>query len=319
MMNRLIKLISLTLLIGTVSVSAERDVTFKSEVRVEGRFVLLKDLILSNDKILEDELDLIVLEAPERGSKRYSPVSIAYKMQEHKALMDLVISSPPTVKVVRLTDADFIESVRASLVKQLKALPQWKDFNINLVFESDDLISLGGMSGSETFEITSQNTSRNMSNVKLRVNFSEKGKSLGSISLNPRIQRELDMVILRDSLKKGDVITRSNIQVVKTWSDGREADFCLTLEEAVGYEARKNLPEGSKIPVNYLADPIYARKGQIISVRSVVGPLNITIDAKTLQQGRRGDIIRVQNTFSKRILAVKLVGDGIGVINSGGR
>ncbi|MCM8535826.1 MAG: flagellar basal body P-ring formation chaperone FlgA [Lentisphaeraceae bacterium] len=316
-MNRLIQIVTLISMACLTSVFAERDVTFKSEISVEGRFVLLKDIIIPNDKISEDELNLTVLEAPARGSKRYSPVAIAYKMQEHKKLMDLVISSPPSVKVIRVADVNFQENVKASLITQLQELPQWKKFKINLVFQADDLIAISHMSGADSFKITSQSISRNMSTTKLRVNFSEKQKPLGSITLNPQIQRELDMVYLKEPLKKGDVITRSNIQIVKSWSDGRESEYCLSEEEAVGYELRQNLPGGSKIAVNFLADPIYAMKGDIISVKLVSPGLDALVKAEAQQQARRGDIIRVKNTATGRLLTVKLVAVGVGLLNSG--
>jgi flagellar basal body P-ring formation protein FlgA len=315
-MKNILTVLSL-LFFFSVSIGAEEErlVRLKSEVRVSGRFVLLKDLLISDANVTELEGKLIIIEAPERGSKKVTPRSIAYKMQEHKSLMDLGIMAPPLIKLIRVADVNFVEHVKDEITLQLKKTSPWSDFEIQIELTDEDINVISDMTGADKITLLSQKPARDLSRTKMRVSFFEKGKALGTITLTPTVQREIEIVILKDSVTKGSIITASSIKLSKIWSTGGEESLCMSFKEALGYEARRNMAEGSSIPVNYLTDPVYANKGEIIDVELVVGTLSASIKAKALQQGRRGDDIRALNTRTGKTMTVKMIRDGIGLIN----
>ncbi|MCH2206827.1 MAG: flagellar basal body P-ring formation chaperone FlgA [Lentisphaerales bacterium] len=294
---------------------AEREVRIKSEVRVSGRFVLLQDLVTDDSLLDKIEKDLIIFEAPERGSKKLSIRTIAIKMQEHKELLDLSLIAPRMVRVFRVADMNFLDDVSEELLKQLSTKAPWSDYNINIEFTSEDMSSISDMSGADKIELISQTASRDVSSAKIRVKFSEKGQSLGIITINPRIQREINVVLLKNSVKKGHVLTKSDVELATIWSVGKEESLCLTIEEAIGFEVRRSMMEGNRIPLNNLTEPVYANKGQIIMVETVLGSLTVRVTGQALQLGRRGDDIRVKNTRTGKVMNAQLIASGLGRVN----
>ena len=305
-------IISLSL---TAQAVDEREVRIKSEVRVSGRFVLLKDLVADDSLLSKSEKDLVILEAPERGHKRVSIRTVAIKMQDHKELMDLSLLAPRMLKIYRIADINFVEDSRLKLQEELSKIEPWSGYNINIELDSSDMNTLSDMSGADDLKIVSQTASRDMSSAKIRVKFSEKGRTLGTVTITPIVQREIDVVLLKNSVKKGHVLNRSDLTLAKVWSVGKEESLCLSIEEALGFEVRRNMMEGQKIPLHHLAEPVYANKGQIIVIETNIGSLTVRVTAQALHLGRRGDDIRVRNTRTGKILTAQLIADGIGRVN----
>ena len=315
MIRLFLSFLMITLLSFDVQAVDEREVRIKSEIRVSGRFVLLKDLVADDELLSQEEKSLIILEAPERGHKKVSIRTIAIKMQEHKQLLDLSLLAPRMLKIYRIADMNFVEDTRLQLQTQLNTNAPWNDYNINIEFDTEDMNSISDMSGADKIELISQTASRDLGLAKMRVKFTEKGQTLGTITLSPVVQREVDVVILKNSVKKGHVLSKSDLQLAKIWSIGKEESLCLSLEEALGFEVRRNMMEGNKIPLSNLSEPVYANKGQIIVVETVLGSLTVRVTAQALQLGRRGDDIRVRNTRTGKIVTAQLVASGVGRVN----
>jgi flagellar basal body P-ring formation protein FlgA len=306
-------LISIVILF-TQSAWAEREVRVRSEVRVSGRFVQLKDLLVSTTGLKESELELIILDSPERGSEKVSIRSIAFKMQVHESLLDLAILAPAMIKIIRVADVDFVEKFKKEIMTQLVDDGRWKNTKIDLQFNSDDINTMSDLTGADKIELLSSTLSVDSTNLKLRVKCSEKDKSLGTVSLNPIVQREIEVVILKNSLGKGDIVNQSDLLMTKAWSTGKNEDICLTFNDAIGFELKKSLVEGTQVPLSYLTEPVYAVKDQFIEVGINSDLFNVTVQAKALQLGRRGDVIRAMNTSSLKVIAVELVSYGKGII-----
>lgn len=315
----MIRLFIIFLIISLLSLDVkaveEREVRIKSEIRVSGRFVLLKDLVTDDELLTKEERNLIILEAPERGHKKVTIRTIAIKMQEHKQLLDLSLLAPRMLKIYRIADMNFVEDVRLQLQTQLNASAPWNDYKINVEFNTEDMNSISDMSGADKIEMISQTASRDLSLAKMRVKFTEKGQTLGTMTLSPIVQREIDVVILKNSVKKGHVLSKSDLQLAKVWSVGKEDSLCLSIEEALGFEVRRNMMEGNKIPLSNLSEPVYANKGEIIMVETVLGSLTVRVTAQALQLGRRGDDIRVRNTRTGKIVTAQLIATGVGRVN----
>ena len=272
---------------------------------------MLKDLLMDTTMLQDGEGEIVIVDAPDYGSVKVTPHEIANRMRAHKSLKDIVMYAPRFIRVFRVADIDFIENVRENLIKQLAEVEPWKGSKINIIFSDEDKRKINKLSGSDNFELLSQTPASDMSSSKLQVKFTIENKKLGTLHLKPLIQREIDIIILSGAVKKGDLITKSDLKTVKGWTSGEEENYCLEMKDALGYEVRRNMSEGSRIHLNNLVEPVLAVKGQIINVDLSNTGIQLSVKGKALQQGRRGDGIRVMNTSSGKVITAVMVGYGI--------
>jgi len=78
--------------------------------------------------------------------------------------------------------------------------------------------------------------------------------------------------------------------------------YLTELNKAVGLQVRYGMPPGSVIYDKMLSRPILVHQGEIVNLRARVGELEVTAAGVALSRGAAGDIVRVRNSATKKIL-----------------
>jgi len=90
----------------------------------------------------------------------------------------------------------------------------------------------------------------------------------------------------------------------------------VSLANAVGREAKRSFRPGEPIRTYDVQDtreesPILVKYRDTVRLVARKGQLTVTLSAaEALQQGRLGDVVRVRNVVSKRVIVGKVVGPG---------
>lgn len=295
------------------SLHAERTLSLRKTVEVRGSQVVLSDLVIDSAVLSDAEKGLVILKSPLRGYKNVRPIDIAYEMQVHKSLLDVELLAPSFVKVVRVKDVDYVEKVKAGLLDALSKENPWKMFELEMEFSPSDLNKISSMSGCE-FEMTSQIPNDELDSAKLTVKFTEGDKNKGSLKLLPMVRRKILAITLRNNIKKGHVIQKSDLILDRVWVSGTNEKYAVNFKDCVGYEASRNMLAGSRIINNYLIEPVFVDKGDFITVYSGNRLLNVSAKAKALSMGRRGQIIRAKNIKSGKEMDVEMTGVQTGIV-----
>jgi len=70
--------------------------------------------------------------------------------------------------------------------------------------------------------------------------------------------------------------------------------------------ARITIPEGSVILERYVEIPFLVKKGKLVRIIAQKGNIFVETKGRALQNGRKGDIIRVKNIYSGKIIEGKV-------------
>ncbi|MCM8528281.1 MAG: flagellar basal body P-ring formation chaperone FlgA [Lentisphaeraceae bacterium] len=299
--------IILMFLFSVMNLHAERTVKLKKTVQVSGSQVLLEDLLIDSSDLKEEEKSLVILKSPIRGFKNFRPVDIAYEMQLHESLLDLSLEAPPFVKIIRIKDINFVETFKAYLKARLNKETPWKMFELEIEFSPSDITTITSMSGCD-YEMVSQRANDELNGAKVTVKFTENGSSRGAVKLEPIIRRKILAITLKTDLTKGKIIQKSDLILDRVWVSGTDERFATNFVDCIGFEAGRNMSAGSRVVKAHLIEPVYVQKGDFLKVSSESSFLRITIDAKALSMGRRGEVIRVKNIKSGRLLDVVMTG-----------
>lgn len=118
-----------------------------------------------------------------------------------------------------------------------------------------------------------------------------------SLLLPPAPQR-LDVVAAKH-IPSGSILAREDLQFQN--GDARQRDaFAVTL---IGKEVKRTLYAGQTITARDIGLPTLVRRNELIAVEYRKGPLLITTEARVLDDGAKGDIVRFMNLSSKNILS----------------
>jgi len=111
---------------------------------------------------------------------------------------------------------------------------------------------------------------------------------------------EVPVAVLGHAVQKGDRIEAADFSVEQR--PAAAARGALTIDQAAGMEATRNLQAGTVVRQADLMRPQMIRRGEPVTIRIVSGPLIITSAGRALAGGSKGEAVRVVANATNRTL-----------------
>ena len=122
-----------------------------------------------------------------------------------------------------------------------------------------------------------------------------------------RVQRFGKVAVFTRSMRRGDVITPDDIKLVEYDLNQLFHGYYFNPKEIIGLVPIRTLPAGNIVNPKYVRLPDIVKRSQ--SVKIIYEKKNIQISSRgiALEKGALGDVIRVQNANSKKILDAEVI------------
>ncbi len=120
-----------------------------------------------------------------------------------------------------------------------------------------------------------------------------------------------NIVVLNKSLPRNSEISSSDLILKKMELSTLRSGYLTDLKEAVGKKSKRSLPKGTTLNQRLLITQKMVKKGSQVIILAKNSQLAIRVSGKALSSGAKGDLIRVQNIKSKRVVQAKVVSEGI--------
>lgn len=123
-----------------------------------------------------------------------------------------------------------------------------------------------------------------------------------------RIEREVDAVVARRPLPRGHRVAAGDIATRAVRLAGLPTDYYTRPADVVGQETRRTVRSGGIIDSGDVVAPRLVRRGQALLIEAASGTVTVKMGGEALEDGRSGDLIRVRNTNSRRVVEARVVG-----------
>jgi flagella basal body P-ring formation protein FlgA len=125
-----------------------------------------------------------------------------------------------------------------------------------------------------------------------------------------QIKRYQSIPVLNRSVKMGDVITADLVTIEKREIiNPREA--IVTAEQISGMQAARYLNAGQVLTYNDLKKEQVMKKGQMVKAVAGQDYFEISISAQAEENGAIGDVIKIKNLDSQKVVAARVVDKGL--------
>ena len=132
-----------------------------------------------------------------------------------------------------------------------------------------------------------------------------------------KIHKLVSVPVLADNKKRGDVIRASDIQ----WRDVRASnvrDHVITDDdELIGMAAKNEIKADSAINISQLRRPLLVAKGALVTIELAQGGMSLSAQGKAQEEGSLGDVIKVMNNRSNKIIEAKINGNNRVAVQNG--
>ncbi len=112
-------------------------------------------------------------------------------------------------------------------------------------------------------------------------------------------------------LRRGTTITVSDVALDRRQIANHLGGYFTNINDVVGREVRQPIRLGSIIQQNATHAEKVIKKGELVTLRSSSSRFKVITSGKALNSGTLGDIIRVQNSKSERIVEGTVVAPGL--------
>lgn len=118
------------------------------------------------------------------------------------------------------------------------------------------------------------------------------------------------VVSAKRPLLRGATLEPQDMELVREDISSLHRGYLLKTAQAVGKVLRQNLSPGSVITLSQLKTPLAIRRGQKVTLLAETGGIQVRMSGTAMQDAATGDLIRVKNLTSKRIIEGTVLKNG---------
>lgn len=123
------------------------------------------------------------------------------------------------------------------------------------------------------------------------------------------IKRMAEVPVLKSAMRNGHVVRGRDIDMVMIPVRNLNEDTMLRKDDLLGMTPRRIIHAGKPISIKELQAPQIISRGQTVTVTFESGSILLTASGRALENGAKGDVIRVVNSESSRTIDVVITGE----------
>lgn len=123
-------------------------------------------------------------------------------------------------------------------------------------------------------------------------------------------QRLVPVVTATGRIERGAVIARSDLRIELVTAQQAGGNTFAEIADIAGKAARRNLQPGSAIAAGDLTEPTLVSRNDQVTIVYRKGSMVLTARGRAVSGGARGDVIRVVNEYTRRMIDAEITASG---------
>lgn len=119
------------------------------------------------------------------------------------------------------------------------------------------------------------------------------------------------VVCARRNLKKGEIIQEDDLYVVRKNISHLSSKVLTDTSKAVGLMIKHTVRKDACIKDWMVEKPLVVKRGDVVTILAESGNLRVTVPGRVLVKGHMGELIRVQNSMSKKVIYAQVIDDSM--------
>lgn len=132
-----------------------------------------------------------------------------------------------------------------------------------------------------------------------------------SLNVPVEIRRELDVLILRRAVARGESLAATDVVAQKRVVASLSSPYVGRVEELAGRLTRRPLPEGTPVTAEALSAALLIKRGQTVTLTASTGGIEVRAPGRALADAGASQRLRVQNLNSLKVVEGVAESDGV--------
>ena len=134
------------------------------------------------------------------------------------------------------------------------------------------------------------------------------------VRITGRLKKMIKIPVFSRRIIKNELIKPEDVMWIETTSDRVQNDIVIHIEDLIGKTPKRVIRAGSLIRKNQVQRPILVEKGSLVTMILKTPAMVLTSQGRAIDPGADGDVIRITNTQSNKVVQAVVSGAGIASI-----
>ncbi|MCK4944869.1 MAG: flagellar basal body P-ring formation protein FlgA [Alphaproteobacteria bacterium] len=122
--------------------------------------------------------------------------------------------------------------------------------------------------------------------------------------------------VLKESLRSGDVISANDVEYIDMRASAITSSMITDASKLIGQTPRRGISAMKPITTGDVKLPVVVKKGAVVTMTLRSETISLTTQGRAMDNGSKGDVIRVMNTGSKQVVEAVVVGPQAVIVRS---
>lgn len=291
------------LALASQAIAAE-PVTLNERVRVSGNYVRLGEMF----RHVGDQADVVVAYAPTPGKSAIFDAQWLYNVARRYGIPWRPISLQDRVTVDRESQVIDREQIEGAILEAFTNKGFDGDLRVQLSNRMLRLYVAGDVVATvRVDELTHDPRTRRFTAL---VTVFADGATVQTVRVTGRAYETVRVPVLTRPLSRNQVIERGDIEWIEVRADYVQYDTVLEADELVGKVASRAFGPGKPVRAADVRRPVVVEKGSMVIMVLKAPGMLLTARGRALENGSKGDTIRITNTSSNTPLEARVIGTG---------
>jgi len=286
---------------------ANSAVTLKPDLQTERATVKLSDLFAG----VPAEIDRDVAQAPLPCHPAVYNEEVLNKLADTYRL-DWT-PAPDANHVTISTSCTRIsgDMIRDAVIARIKTVnPLLKDRNFDIAFDTRNLEI--DLPGGHDPDFKLDNFTYDAGARQFRTDLiAQTSRGPYSTNVTGRVSARRSVPVVAHRLEGGTTIAESDIDWVELPEERVTADIVTEASQLVGHETRRDIAEGDMFRAHDVIPARFVQRGSLVTMKIQTPFITVTAQGKSQQDGTLGDVVRVINTDSNRVVQGTVIAPGV--------
>ncbi|VBB08916.1 flga cterm: flagella basal body p-ring formation protein flga [Lucifera butyrica] len=205
-----------------------------------------------------------------------------------------------------ISGQDVLNRALATVRGQLGAAKNSKTFDINPAEEvADTVVPAGAALLKANIPYGIRFNTPTTVNVAILID----GVPYTTISVRVNVKQFQNVVVAAAPIASRDALTTGSVRYERMDVGRLAAGYITDINKVVGLMARRSITDGMIITESMLDEPVVIKRGSMVNIVARIGGIEVTAVGQAMQDGRQGEVIRVQNMTSRKMIAARVIND----------
>lgn len=280
-----------------------KAVDLKKNSVIEGSVITLGDIFYN----LPRNQDKVLGPAPRPGTNMVLNARTLMRVAQALDLPWRPLSSNDHIVIERAATLVSKDEIEERLTSAIKDSGHKGNFELSLPTSTTEIIMPQDQPG--TFEISDLNVDTVNERFDAILYAPSKASPVQTMRISGAMHAVVDVPVLAGTMRNGHVIKARDITFQKERAKRLNHDVILNPENLIGMTPRRMVIEGQAIKVSEVEAPQIVRRGQNVTITFKSGAMVLTAMGKALENGSKGDLIRVVNANTSRTVAATITAE----------